>query len=218
MSTRAKRTTYYCYTNSGPDLVNIADTADGNGRISIRRRWRSVPCRAVTGWMNHLWRRHKGQNGDAKQYDGQRHKIRGLVGMNYDTLGEEYYKQAGCLVLKQNLSVQNKQFTKYDQRDGRRGRTQRGGHGVAGGGTAAWQAGKRPATNANVTPAGTVVYVGTRLDVYETEHIDDGRAANNGIQQPGSGAPGVQGLLLPGLRRGDERRDHQEKRHGIQRQ
>ena len=184
--------TYYCYTNSETPaiLVNIADTADGNGRISYPTEMAvsSVSGTVNAGWMNYTYDggTRAGTVTQSSMTVNDTRYADYTVGMNYDTLGEEYYKQAGCLVLKPEfVRSGGKQFAKYTIS----GTDDAGENANAAdttslaGGTAAWQAGKPiTTTNANVTPAGTItIYVEYRnsMSYEDGTYYDDGRAANS---------------------------------------
>jgi len=182
--------TYYCYTNSeNPSIVvNIADLADGNGRLSYPTQMNVTKVSGLvnSGWMSYTY--------DSGQRAGT--PLQGTVtvasnpyadytiGMDYDPMGADYYRQAEYLVLKPEfVQAGGKQFAKYTisgkddaAADGNLANTTS----LAGGNQTYRDGVAMTTTNQAVTPLNTItIYVEYRNSMSLDGGVwyDDGRSA-----------------------------------------
>jgi hypothetical protein len=188
--------TYYCYTNSENPaiLVNIADLADSNGKISYPT---NMDVSKVSGIVNAGWMSYTYDGGTragtiiegSTTVNNSRYEDY-TIGMNYDTLGSDYYKQSGYLVLKPEfVQAGGKQFARYTISgvDDASATGNTADSTSLAGGTTDYANGKLLIDVPNTphptwTPAGTVtIYVEYRnaMSLEGGEWYDDGRATTS---------------------------------------
>ncbi len=182
--------TYFCYTNSENPaiLVNIADLADSNGKISYPT---NMDVSKVSGLVNAGWMSYTYDGGtragmvtEGSATVNNTRYADYSIGMNYDALGSDYYKQSGYLVLKPEfVQAGGKQFARYtisgvddSSASGNTADTT-----SLAGGTTTYQNGVAITTaNTTWTPTGTItIYVEYRnsMSLEGGAWYDDGRAA-----------------------------------------